>query len=355
MINKYNILGLMSGTSLDGLDLALCHFEWKEKQWRFSIKAAQTIKYPAKWKQKLSSAQSLSGEKLLQLHSQYGFFLGELCNRFIAEKKLKKIDLISSHGHTIFHQPQNKFTFQLGDGNALRAATNLPVAFDFRSLDVALGGQGAPLVPIGDQLLFSDYDACLNLGGIANLSMQVLNKRIAFDICYCNMALNHLASKAGKEFDKNGLLASQGILNKKLLVDLDRAYSSIRKTKPALAREGFEARILSLIENDSLATSDRLRTACESVADEIARAISPSKKKLKLLVTGGGAHNLFLINRIQKKLSDQATVVIPNKTIVDFKEALIFAFLGMLRLRGEINVLKSVTGASRDSSSGILA
>src|ERR1043165_2303409 len=147
-ISKYNIIGLMSGTSLDGVDIALCNFELKEKQWHFSIKAAQTIKYPAEWKKKLLSAQLLPAEKLLQLHSQYGTFLGELCNRFIAEKKLKLIDLISSHGHTIFHQPQNKFTFQLGDGNALRAATKYPVAFDFRSLDVTLGGQGAPLVPI---------------------------------------------------------------------------------------------------------------------------------------------------------------------------------------------------------------
>jgi anhydro-N-acetylmuramic acid kinase len=272
----------------------------------------------------------------------------------MAERKLKKIDLISSHGHTIFHQPQNKFTFQLGDGNALHASTNLPVAFDFRSLDVTLGGQGAPLVPIGDQLLFHNYDACLNLGGIANVSMQVKKQRIAYDICYCNMALNLLSSKTGKEFDENGKLASLGTLNKKLLSDLTKVYSAIRSKRPSLAREGFEREILSLIENDSVSLSDRLRTVCESVANEIALAIPVSKKKLKLLATGGGAHNHFLIKLIQEKLSAKAEVVVPNKTIVDFKEALIFAFLGVLKLRGEINVLKSVTGASRDSSSGIL-
>jgi anhydro-N-acetylmuramic acid kinase len=343
----------MSGTSLDGVDIALCNFELNGNRWHFSIKEAKTIKYSAGWKKKLSTAQSLSSQKLLQLHSQYGTYLGELCNRFITERKVKKVDLISSHGHTIFHQPSNKFTFQLGNGNALYAATHLPIAFDFRSLDVTLGGQGAPLVPIGDELLFSNYDACLNLGGIANVSMQVNKKRIAYDICYCNMALNLLASKTGKPFDENGRLALQGVVNKKLLSDLSKVYSANRAKRQSLAREGFESKILALIENDSVSLNDRLRTVCESVANEIVEAVPTSKKKLKLLVTGGGAHNRFLINLIQEKLS-KVEVVVPSKTIVDFKEALIFAFLGVLKFRGEINVLKSVTGASRDSSSGIL-
>ncbi len=352
-INKYNVIGLMSGTSLDGVDVAFCHFEFKKKQWHFSIEAASTFRYSSDWKNKLSSAQLLSGEKLIQLHSAYGRFLGELCNQFIKKNKVKNIDLISSHGHTIFHQPKEKFTFQLGDGNALHAVTGLPTAFDFRSLDVAHGGEGAPLVPIGDQFLFSEYDVCLNLGGIANLSLEVKGKRKAFDVCFCNMALNYLSGKLGKDFDENGKLSSQGSVNEKLLSDLNRIYSSSRNKRPSLAREGFEKEFLPLIKNDEIDLPDRLRTVCESIVNEIALAM-PSKKKLKLLVTGGGAHNNFLIRLLRQELSGQVELVIFDKTIIDFKEALVFAFLGVLRLKGEISVLKSVTGAKRDSCSGVL-
>lgn len=353
-INKYSVIGLMSGTSLDGIDVAFCDFEWGKKQWHFSIKVAETFNYSSKWKTKLSSAPSLSGEKLKQLHSEYGRFLGELINQFVKKNKIKKVDLISSHGHTIFHQPKNKFTFQLGDGNALHAVTGLPVAFDFRSLDVALGGEGAPLVPIGDQLLFADYDVCVNLGGIANLSLDVKGKRKAFDVCFCNMALNYLSGKQGKDFDENGNLSSQGSVNEKLLNALSKIYQESGNKKPSLAREGFENEFLPLLENDKIDLPDRLRTVCESIANEIAMAIPTAKKKPKLLTTGGGAHNDFLIGLLKQKLSKQVEVFIPNNTIIDFKEALVFAFLGVLRSRGEINVLKSVTGAKRDSCSGVL-
>lgn len=345
---------MMSGTSLDGVDVAFCHFELKKKQWHFSIDVAQTFPYSTEWKNKLSSSQLLSGEKLIQLHSEYGRFLGELCIRFVRKYKIKKVDLIASHGHTVFHQPQNKFTFQLGDGNALHAITDLPVAYDFRNLDIGLGGEGAPLVPIGDQLLFSEYDVCLNLGGIANLSMEVNGKRKAFDICFCNMALNFLSAKAGKDFDENGKLSSQGKVNEKLLNKLGKIYSAVRNKRPSLARESFEKEIRPLIEPDDADLYDRLRTVCESIAAEIARAIPRPKKKLKLLATGGGAHNDFLIELLRLKLASRVEIIVPRKTTVDFKEALVFAFLGVLRLRGEINVFKNVTSAKRDSCSGIL-
>ncbi len=353
-INKYHVIGLMSGTSMDGLDIAFCHFELGKKQWHFSIEAAETFPYSVSWKNKLSNAHLLSGEKLNQLHSEYGRFLGEQCNRFIKKLKVKKVDLIASHGHTIFHQPNNKFTFQLGDGNALYSFTGTRIAFDFRSLDVALGGQGAPLVPIGDRHLFPEFDVCLNLGGIANLSMEIQRKRVAFDICFCNMALNFLSTKKGKEFDENGSLASLGRVNGQLLNNLNTLYSIGRKKRPSLAREGFENEFRPLIGNESLEINDRLRTVCESIVNEIENAIPPSRKKLKILVTGGGAHNRFLIGLIREKLGSHAEIVVPDKIIVDFKEALVFAFLGVLRLRGESNVLRSVTGASSDSSSGVL-
>jgi anhydro-N-acetylmuramic acid kinase len=353
-INKYHVIGLMSGTSLDGIDVASCYFEYKKKCWHFSIEAAQTLSYSSQWKEKLSQAHLLSGSSLITLHMEYGRFLGETCNQFIKKNQLKKIELIASHGHTVFHQPKNKFTFQLGDGNAIHSSTQIPVAFDFRSLDVALGGQGAPLVPIGDQLLFKEYGVCLNLGGIANVSLETQGKRNAFDICYCNLALNFLSNQIGKSFDKNGKLSSEGKVNEALLSKLKKAYLNSRKKRPSLAREEFEKVFMPLIMNNSISINDRLRTVSESIANEIASAIPTSKKKLKLLITGGGAHNHFLIETIQKKLSAKAEIIIPDKIIIDFKEALVFAFLGVLRLRGETNVLKNVTGAPRDSCSGVL-
>lgn len=350
---KYNVIGLMSGTSLDGVDVAFCCFELKNKNWHFSIEEAETINYSKGWKNKLAQAHLISGENLMRLHSEYGDFLGSLCNKFIEKNQLKHIDLIASHGHTIFHQPKNKFTFQLGNGNDIHAATGLPVAFDFRSLDVARGGEGAPLVPVGDRLLFPAYDICLNLGGIANLSLELKKERKAFDVCYCNMGLNYLAAKTGKEFDRNGNLSSQGSVNKKWFNKLSRVYSATRKNHPSLAREGFESALVPLLDDSSISQHNKLRTFCESIIEEITAAI-PQKRNLKLLATGGGARNKFLIHLLQQKLSNRVEVVVPDNTTVDFKEALVFAFLGLLRFRGEVNVLKTVTGASQDSCSGIL-
>lgn len=344
----------MSGTSLDGIDFAYCQFKVKKGKWDFSIESAQTFAYPRAWKDKLRSAHLLPGEALVALNSKYGKLLGQYCNQFIKQKKIKRIDLIASHGHTIFHQPTNRVTFQLGDGNALHAALGRPVAFDFRSLDVALGGEGAPLVPIGDQFLFSDFDICLNLGGIANLSMAFKGKRTAFDICFCNMALNYLSSKGGKDFDKNGSLASKGSINPELLKAFEKIYNANRKKSPSLGREGFEKEFQPLLDNESIPLNDRLRTASESIALEIARSIPFTEKKMRLLATGGGTLNRFLMALIEGKLAPRVKVVVPSKTIINFKEALVFAFLGVLRLRGETNVLKSVTGASHDSCSGIL-
>ena len=344
----------MSGTSLDGVDVAYCKFKQKNKNWEFSIQNAQTFSYSKEWRNKLSSAHLLSGEDLFELNVKYGKFLGQQCNQFIKQKKIKKIDLIASHGHTVFHQPNKKFTFQLGDGNAMHAAIGLPIVFDFRSLDVALGGEGAPLVPIGDQFLFSDFDICLNLGGIANLSMGMNGKRRAFDICFCNMALNYLSAKTGKDFDKNGLMASKGSINQKLLNSFEKIYGVNRMKKPSLGREGFEEVFQALLDNESIPLNDRLRTACESIALEMVRSLPYPNRKLKLLATGGGALNNFLIELIKSKLPSKTEVIVPSKTIINFKEASVFAFLGVLRLRNEINVLKSVTGASHNSCSGVL-
>jgi len=352
-VRKYKIIGMMSGTSLDGLDVAVCNFYLARKKWIFSIEAAKTYPYPATWKNHLATAHMLPAAELQALHARYGAWLGTRANEFIRQHSLQHVDLIASHGHTVFHQPERGFTFQLGDGNALHATTGLPVAFDFRSLDVVRGGEGAPLVPLGDQLLFPDFDACLNLGGIANISMDVRGVRKAFDICFCNMALNYLSAKAGKSFDKNGALARQGRVHPRLLERLQRLYRAPGNRRPSLGREGFENTLQILLDDDAITIPDKLHTVCASVAHEVRRAL-PASLRGRLLATGGGALNSFLIESIQSELPPAVQLVVPEKVVVNFKEALIFAFLGLRRTRGEINVLKSVTGAQRDSCAGVL-
>lgn len=347
------MLGLMSGTSLDGLDIACVEFTLT-KRWSFRVLEAATIDYSEKWERKLSTAHTLSGESLIELHSAYGRFLGEQCVDFIRRRKLKKIDAIASHGHTIFHQPAKHFTFQLGDGPAIHAVAGLPVISDFRSLDVQLGGEGAPLVPMGDRLLFASADSCLNLGGIANVSMEVRGKRKAFDLCFCNMALNHLARKAGLPYDRDGRLAGQGSVIPRLLKQMKVAYALVRRKRSSLGREFFEQAIQPLLDNEKLPLHDRMRTVCESVAEEIETALIHDARNVHMLTTGGGARNGFLIEVLRNRLAGKASVVLPSSEIIDFKEAIIFAFLGVLRLRNEVNVLSSVTRSQRDSCSGVL-
>jgi anhydro-N-acetylmuramic acid kinase len=351
--NKYTVIGLMSGTSLDGVDIACCSFSKNDSGWSFQLLQAETLPYTTFWKKRLSNAHTLNSEALIELHSSYGQFLGALVHMFIKKHDLKKVDFLSSHGHTIFHQPSKKFTFQLGDGNALHHASGLPVVFDFRSLDVARGGQGAPLVPIGDKLLFGEYDVCINLGGIANLSMDVKGKRIAYDVCYANMGLNYLAQQVNKTYDRNGALAEQGEVNIPLLQALTKKYQSLRTARPSLGREGFEKFIQPLLSNKSISVNDRLRTFTESIVTEIAYAIS-TKKGNHVLLTGGGAFNNFLLYRLIEQVGDENFLVLPDEKVIKFKEALVFAFLGVLRVRSDVNTLASATQAQRNSSSGVM-
>jgi anhydro-N-acetylmuramic acid kinase len=351
---SYKVIGLMSGTSLDGLDIAYCIFQQHTDGWKYRIQHAETIKYTSGWIAKLSQAHTLSAEEFAELDMSYGKLVGSLTANFVQKNKVRA-DFVSSHGHTIFHQPKKGFTTQLGSGLAIHAVTGLPVVYDFRTLDVLFGGQGAPLVPAGDKFLFSEYDVCLNLGGIANLSVDVKKSRKAFDICFVNMALNYLAGKKAKAYDKNGDMASAGEIDKKLLQNLEKIYSKLKKTRPSLGRELFESAVRPLLDNEKISLSDRLHTVSYAAAKEIAEAITSSKANAKVLCTGGGAFNTFLISQILDFVGNEVMVVIPEEQIVKFKEALVFGFLGVLRVRDEINCLKSVTGASVNSSSGILA
>jgi len=348
---KYKVIGIMSGTSLDGLDIACCEF-YKNKSWRYKIIHAETKKYNNNWKKKLSNAFKMKRMNLNALNIEYGNYIGKEILKFIKQQKFSP-DLISSHGHTVFHQPEIKLTLQIGDGKTISSVCNLPVVCDFRSGDVALGGQGAPLVPIADKLLFSDFDFCLNLGGIANISFDNKRKeRIAFDICPVNIVLNTLANKLGKEFDKNGKIASKGKINYQLLSKLnDLSFYTIKPPK-SLGREWIEKHFFPILNSFNISIQDKLRTVTEHIAIQISSAVNPKSeiRNPKLLITGGGAYNSFLIERIASLL--KIKIVLPEDKIIQFKEALAFALLGVLKIRKEINCLKSVTGAKRNSSGG---
>jgi anhydro-N-acetylmuramic acid kinase len=344
----------MSGTSLDGLDIACCQFTLTAKGWKYSITKATCLRYSPDWIKLLSSAHLLSGEQIVFLDHEYGAYLGKACRNFIQENNLRGVSFIASHGHTIFHQPEKGFTFQLGNGNAIHAASGLPVVNDFRSLDVRLGGQGAPLVPAGDKLLFREFDVCLNLGGIANLSVDVRQQRKAYDICFVNMGLNYLSGKLGKPFDRNGDLASEGEVKPALLKSLTKIYSSFRNDRPSLGREIFELRVRPLLDDEGIDIRDRLNTFVESSSLEIANAIAAYKRKVSVLCTGGGAYNAYLMSRLLHYSGDDVSLIKPEDEVIKFKEAVVFAFLGVLKVRGEVNCLSSVTGASRNNSGGVM-
>ncbi len=340
----------MSGTSLDGIDIAYCTFTKKTKGWNYKIEIAETFKYDHKWVEILSDIHQKDALNLVKYHIEYGYYTGKLVNLFIQEHHINP-EFIASHGHTVFHQPQNKLTFQLGDGNAIATRTNLPVICDFRTKDVLAGGQGAPLVPVGDGLLFPEYDYCLNLGGFANISYEKNKTRIAYDICPVNKALNYFAKKENRAFDYEGKLASKGKLLIPLLNKLNNISFYQKQPPKSLSREWFEKVFLSEISSAGYSNRDILRTLTEHIAVLIALSTNKTAKR-KILITGGGAKNAFLIEKI--KHHNQNDLIIPDEFLIDFKEAMIFAFLGVLRLRNEINCLKSVTGANKDTSCGII-
>ena len=346
---KYTILGVMSGTSLDGVDLAHIVFTVKNNKWKFEILQSETISYTNDWLNKLKIAVSFSEATLEKLNQDYTQLLGTIISSFIEKHEIKNLDAVCSHGHTILHQPQNGFTLQIGNLPEIAALLNQIVVCDFRVQDVQLGGQGAPLVPIGDQILFSEYDYCMNLGGFSNVSFEQNKRRIAFDISPVNTVLNFYANQLGLDYDDKGTISRNGICNDALLDELNTLDFYQKKHPKSLGFEFVKETVLPIISTYSIPTEDKLRTFTEHVALQIALVL-PNKNG-SLFITGGGAYNDFLIERIQFHLPAMK-IIIPSRKILEFKEALIFALLGVLKLRGEINVLSSVTGAKKDHSSG---
>lgn len=348
---NYNVIGIMSGTSLDGVDLAHINFKIHDKKWTFEILECETVGYNQNWIQQLKLAVDFSKEDLQTLNKNYTALLGTIISNFIEKHNIANLDAVCSHGHTTLHQPQNGITLQIGNLPTIASLCNQTVVCDFRIQDVLLGGQGAPLVPIGDQILFSEYDYCLNLGGFSNISFDANQKRIAFDISPVNTVLNFYANQLGLDFDDKGQITRSGIINENMLHELNN-LSFYKKNYPkSLGFEFVKEIILPLMERNLISIEDKLRTFTEHIAVQISLAL-PDKKG-KLLITGGGAYNDFLIERIQYYLPE-IDIIIPSSKILEFKEALIFALLGVLKLRNEINVLSSVTGAKEDHCSGFI-
>jgi anhydro-N-acetylmuramic acid kinase len=349
MQQTFVALGLMSGTSLDGTDLAVCRFTYDGQSWTHLVVKATTLPYPAVIFDRLRNAHSLAAYDLLLLSKELGTYYGQLVNDFLLTLS-DKPQIVASHGHTVFHKPDQGLTFQVGDGHTLFASCGIPVVCDFRQADVAIGGQGAPLVPIGDQLLFHQWKSCLNLGGFGNISTLANEKRIAWDISPVNLALNHAAGLLGHEFDYNGDLARSGKINQSLLDQLNQLEFYKNPPPKSLGREWFETTFLPLVNQSGSKPEDLAATLTEHIAVQLADSIQ--KAGGPVLLTGGGAFNSYLVEKA--RLYSGAELHVPDPETVQFKEAIIFAFLGLLKFLNKPNALASATGAERDSSGGII-
>jgi len=341
----YNVLGIMSGTSLDGIDIAHVTLVRKEN-WSFQIHKALTIPYATGMKQELANAITYNKREVDQLNRKYTRYLAEKVRYFIDSFKIDNLVAVCSHGHTIFHRPQENYTLQIGNLPELAQLINQRVVCDFRVQDVALNGQGAPLVPIGDRLLFGSYDYCLNLGGFANLSFEQNAQRIAYDICPVNIVLNHYALKLGKEYDTGGAFAKAGTVQTTVLEKLNSLAYYHQSAPKSLGKEWVNAHVFQILDQIE-GTCDIIATYTEHIAVQIAKQLPPEKT---LFITGGGAFNTYLLCSLRRHTT--AKIIIPEPEIIENKEALIFALLGVLKLRNENNCLSSVTGANRDHCSG---
>ena len=361
---KYHILGLMSGSSLDGLDLALCKFTLEKKQlvdWK--LKAATTLPFSETWISRLAHLPQQSAKVFAQTHTYFGYYLGELVNDFLTEIDIRP-DYIASHGHTIFHDPNKKFTAQIGEGSALAAISGIPTISNFRVQDIALNGEGAPVAPIADKLLFPEYDLFLNLGGIANLSCNANGKYIAFDIGGCNQTLNALANEVDLEFDKNGAIAATGELNEALFTQLNQLPYFQKPYPKSLSNQWVSEKLTREYFSIEESIANLLHTAVIQIATQTANAIQQvfevenlNINNPKILVTGGGALNGYLIEQLKKSCASIPNLewTIPSSEIIQFKEALLMALMGALRVEEIPNVIKTVTGAKRDSIGGMIS
>jgi len=344
----WNGIGVMSGTSLDGMDLAWCRFEATEKGLIYNIVKADTFPYDTEMRHRLANAFEMSALEYAQLDVDLGALIADRINYWASG--MEEPDFIASHGHTIFHQPENGLTTQIGSGAVIAARTGITTVCDFRTVDVALHGQGAPLVPVGDELLFGAHDACLNMGGFANISFREQGRRVAFDTSPCNMALNYLASRLGVSYDSNGDIARSGSFLFALYDEVESLDYYVQPYPKSLGKEWFDKVFRPVLDRylSENEVKDVLRTVSVHIAKRVVAMLPDTVSTM--LVTGGGAHNGFLVEQLREQWNGK--VQIPDNLTVDFKEALVFAFLGLRRLMGVDNCLQSVTGAYRDNCGG---
>lgn len=340
----------MSGTSLDGVDIAYCEFNCNNNKWHYEIIHAETIPYNNTWLVRLKELHKQPAFIYPKTNAFYGKYLGQLANAFIKKHQLE-VDFIASHGHTIFHQPEKGFTAQIGNGANIYAETGITTINDFRAVDVALGGQGAPLVPIGDELLFNEFDACLNLGGFSNISFKRYGNRVAFDISPCNIVMNPIANLLGADYDDEGKLASQGTVNQELLLKLNNLSYYHKQAPKSLGIEWVTENFWTVVRQFETSPNNLLATLNTHIAHQIIEVIKNNKLK-NVLTTGGGTFNTHLIDKVN--VATNNTLVIKDKNLINYKEALIFAFLGVLRITKSENSLKSITGASKNSVGGAI-
>ncbi len=355
----YKVIGLMSGSSLDGLDIVYVQLDEVRGQWSYKILYAACVPYTEEWTYQLSHASQLSVPEFLRLNTAYGRYLGEQVNHFISEHGIDHaVAFIASHGHTVLHEPEHHTSCQVGDGATIAAVTGLPVISDLRALDVALGGQGAPIVPIGDKLLFGQFDYWLNIGGIANITVPHEGGLLAFDVCPANQVLNKLARNEGKDMDEDGALAEKGVLLHDVLAELNAQEYYQLKGPKSLSNEAAMELVFPPLLESAHDTKDMLHTMVQHIAEQVGHAVKnypAGKEQAGILVTGGGAFNQFLVLRLQELLAPlNVTIHIPDATVIQYKEALVMALFGALRWREENNVMSSVTGAKKDSIGGAL-
>lgn len=347
----YEGIGVMTGTSLDAIDLAYCRFEEQNDSYVWVCLLAESIEIEARWRDRLMALPQQTAEIYAKTHVYLAHYLGKNIANFIHKHQLRP-QFVAVHGQTIFHQPHKNFTAQIGDGETLVSYLQCPLVCNFRNKDVALGGEGAPLVPLGEKYLFPDTRLFLNLGGFANVSYG----QQAFDIAPCNLVLNALlrAFNPDADYDRGGQIARAGKLLPELLAALNALPYYRQKAPKSLGSEWVEQQLFPIFAAYKPELADGLHTFCEHLAQQTAASVEQlGVQHEQLLITGGGRHHDYLMERLGHHLEPlHISIAETSDELVDFKEAIIFAFLGLRALTGKPNTLKSVTGARQDAVCG---